>query len=477
LKKITAALLAALMFISCLTVSAAAQTYTDVSSGSWYYDAVSYVTGKGLFNGTSATAFSPQSTMTRGMFVTVLGRYANVKIPGGGTGTITKTSVNMRSEPNTGSAVVAVLDIDTTVTILSFADGWYRVSCGSNKGYVRGDLMTENETGAYYGPYVQWACSSGVETGATASNFMPDKDITREEICAMLYNYAKNARLDITPVTTQSVFADDSLINPSYKTAVCAMQQLGVVKGRGANEFAPGANATRAEVAVMLNRFIENAGYNYSMPVPEGTAVNTGYFDDACFIGHSLIVGMETYSGLSNPDYYAVNGISAQRMLTYDGFELDSTHTNESGDTMPDTGTLSDVLNESSYGKIYIMLGTNELGPEPSHLASYYSSMCSIVDTVKKTQPGAKIYLISIPPVSVSTSEESAYFNLENILSFNGKLAQVALEKQVYYLNIFSLLADDEGYLPDNSCMSDGIHFLSEQYYCILGYLKTHAVG
>lgn len=482
-KLISVFIISALVLYSAGSFAGASYTsFSDVQSGTWYTDAVGYATEKGLFNGTTATTFSPQSTMTRGMFVSVLGRYANVASAVTGLGTITKSDVNMRKEPTTESGVVTVLDINTGVTILGYSNNWYQIRCGAYTGYVRDDLMTAGSSftdvayGTYYCPYIQWACSNGITTGTSSNTFSPDVDITREEICSMLYNYALKARLDITPTTTQTVFADNDVISSSYSAAVYAMQQLGVVNGRGGNLFAPTSNATRAEVAVMLMRFIENAGYNYSMPVPEGPTASSSYFNDACFIGHSLVVGMKTYSGLSNPDYMAVNGISAQRLLTYGGFELSTTHTGEDGSPVPDTGTIRDVLLEKSYGKVYIMLGTNELGPETSHLNSYYNSMSSLVDIVRQTQPNAQIYLISIPPVSKTISESSVCFNRENVLSFNTKLFQVALEKKVYYLDIFNLFADAEGYMPDTSCMSDGIHLLSPQYGSLLDYLNTHAI-
>ena len=66
----------------------------------------------------------------------------------------------------------------------------------------------------------------------------------------------------------------------------------------------------RAKVYVAPG-FSINAGVQFGVPVPESAAVNDSYFDDACFIGHSLVVGMSDYFRLPNADFYAVNGISA----------------------------------------------------------------------------------------------------------------------------------------------------------------------
>ena len=472
---LTLALLSTLGAVS----ASSAGSFADVDPNAWYYEAVDFVVQEGLFNGTTDTAFSPQETMTRGMFVTVLGRYANVNTTGSGTGVITKTNVNVRSGPSTDTDVVAMLDSGATVEICGYEDGWYLVRFSGVTGYVRGDLMRASGCGfsdvadtKYYSPYVQWACLNGIAAGTSDTTFSPDTAITREEICSMLYNYADYARLDISPELEQTTFADDAEISDQYREAVYAMQQLGVVTGRGDGMFAPKDNATRAEVAMFLKRFVENAKYLYGTPVPESSPVTDNYFDDACFIGHSIVVGMSTYFQLPATDFYAVNGISASRLLSYDSFPLAET----ASDGSELTGTLWDVLTESQYGKIYIMLGTNELGPEPEHRQDYYDSMLQLVELVQELQPDAVVYLINTPPVSREISEDSDYFNRENVMAFNDLLAQVAAEREVYYLDIFTLLADAEGYLPADSCLSDGIHILAPQYSQIKTYLKSHTM-
>jgi uncharacterized protein YraI len=480
LKKLISLILA-LTLISSLSAgfAASAGDFSDVDQGAWYYDAVDFVVQEGLFNGTTRTTFSPQDSMTRGMFVTVLGRYANINAAGSGIGVITKTNVNVRSGPSTSSSVVAMLDVNAVVDILGYDSGWFLVRFGDVSGYVRGDLMTAyNSTfvdvsyAKYYSTYVQWAYLNNIAYSTSATTFSPDADITREEICSMLYNYAAYAHLDISPELARTSFADDSEIGDQYRDAVYAMQQLGVVNGRGDGLFAPKDSATRAEVSMFLKRFVENAKYQYGTPVPESTSVSDNYFDDACFIGHSIVVGMSNYFQLPNADFLAVNGISASRMLTYDRFPLEQPA--PSGDDR--TGTLRDVLTEKSYGKIYIMLGTNELGPEADHRQAYYNSMLRLVSLVQELQPDAVIYLLSTLPVSKETSEDSAYFNRENILAYNELLTEVAAQRETFYLDVFTLLADAEGYLPTTSCLSDGIHILVPQYNQIKTYLKSHTM-
>jgi hypothetical protein len=80
MKKLIAALLSLILLASVLagSASAAAEKFTDVKPGKWYYTAVDYAVSEGLFSGTSSTTFSPEEPMTRGMFVTVLGNKAKV---------------------------------------------------------------------------------------------------------------------------------------------------------------------------------------------------------------------------------------------------------------------------------------------------------------------------------------------------------------------------------------------------------------
>ena len=111
-----------------LSPAAAAHNFSDVPPDAWYSGYVDYVTQRGIFNGTSSTSFSPASNMTRGMFVTALGRYAGVTVTESGlSGIITKDSVNMRAEPNIDSNIVAVFDKNMTVQIKGVTANWYHV--------------------------------------------------------------------------------------------------------------------------------------------------------------------------------------------------------------------------------------------------------------------------------------------------------------------------------------------------------------
>jgi hypothetical protein len=223
-----------------------APDFTDVKSGDWYYEEVSYTVGLGLFYGTSAKTFSPQATMTRAMFVTVLGRHAGTAGGEGGAGTVLASGVNMRNGPGTDTEVLCVLDKNTSLSVLGVSGDWYQVRFGSYTGYIRRDLMKAYSSefadvpyGCWYSPYVEWAYREGVAYATDAGLFSPGRDITREEICAMLYNYASLLNVQLPTSSGKSAFGDDAALSKTYRDAVYAMKSAGVVTGYEDGNFRP----------------------------------------------------------------------------------------------------------------------------------------------------------------------------------------------------------------------------------------------
>ena len=495
---------------SIFSMSAAYSGYRDVASDAWYADAVQFVSEKGLFQGSTDGLFSPDNIMTRAMFVTVLGRYADVPDDVTGYGQISKTDVNLRSAATTDSSVLSVLSVGTEVLVIDKAGDWYKVKYLNDTGYIRNDLITVSGSskfadvkyGQYYNAYIEWAQKSSLVSGTSSNTFSPDSGITREQICVVLYNYSKTSDIILSEKQNKANFSDDDKISSWAKEAVYALQQAGIVNGLSDGNFNPAASATRAEVAFLLMQFInsttqtppptnppeperpkypESPYYGYILEgnvVTEREPVNDSYFDDACFIGHSIVVGMETYFALPNADFYAVGGISASSMLNYSKFELSTTHEDEDGNIFNDTGTLEQALSEKAgeYGKVYIMLGTNELSVEAYQTGTYYDNMRELVNLVKGSQPNAKIYLIATIPVSKDKSTHNLSYTRNNILAFNKKLMELSTNENVYYLDAFGLFADDDGYLPASACLADGIHILRPQYEQFKDFLQKHTI-
>jgi hypothetical protein len=183
--------------------TAPAEKYTDIATH-WGKESIDYVIGRGLLSGTSETTFAPDTSMTRRMLVTALGRLANV---------------------------------DTKLyTTNSFTD-------------VKADST--------FRPYIEWARSKGVVQGIGNGQFAPDRAITREEIAVIFANFAKATGYALPVTREATAYADADRIGSTYKAVVTAMQQAGIMMGGNGNKFNPKASATRAEVATMLHRYIK----------------------------------------------------------------------------------------------------------------------------------------------------------------------------------------------------------------------------
>ena len=179
--------------------------FTDIA-GHWAKEDIEFVASRGLFSGTSATTFSPNTAMTRGMFVTALGRLANADVSG--------------------------------YTKSSFTD-------------VKGD--------AYYMGYIEWASKNNIVNGVGNGRFAPDQSITREQMAVIMQNYVKVIGFTLPKVHVENTFADSTKINTYAKEAVKQMQMAGVISGKNSNLFDPQGTATRAEVSAVLRRFVELA--------------------------------------------------------------------------------------------------------------------------------------------------------------------------------------------------------------------------
>ncbi len=243
--------------------------FTDVSKSAWYYEAVSFAYGRSLFNGVSSTSFAPDSTMNRGMFVTVLGRYGGVSSSlNSGIGVVNGTGVNIRSGPSTDTEVAGfVSNKYTAVQVLSQKGDWYEVKYGTVTGYIRNDLIkvynnnyTDLKSGQYYSPYAEWACLTGVASGTASGSFSAENDISREHMCLMLYNYTQAYGKTLPKVQGKVSFTDDSAISANAKTAVYALYEAGIINGMGDGSFSPQGNATRAQVAQIFMKLLKALG-------------------------------------------------------------------------------------------------------------------------------------------------------------------------------------------------------------------------
>lgn len=170
--------------------------FVDVTGEDWFYPAVEYVVEAGLFQGTAPDRFSPAGPMTRGMFVTVLGRAVQVEGEGAG--------------PS------------------PFED------------------VGED---AYYAPYVAWAAGAGVVNGTSPTTFSPEEQVTREQMAVMLYQYGQAYDLDVSFAEgALDSFPDGEQVSPYAREAMAWAVTHGVLQGSD-GVLDPQGAATRAQTA------------------------------------------------------------------------------------------------------------------------------------------------------------------------------------------------------------------------------------
>ena len=211
-RKILSLLLSCALIFSAIpaVLAADASAMTDIE-GHWAEESIGWVMEQELFNGVSETEFSPDGSMTRGMFVTVLGRYAGI-------------------DPE------------------DYQD-WYLPG-----------LYEDVPAATYYAPYINWATRFGIANGVEAGKFSPDTPVTREQMATLILRFAGVYSLEITQLTQEvvEVFTDEASVSEYARDAVESMWQTGLLNGMrqedGTYIFSPKTNATRAQCATIFRR-------------------------------------------------------------------------------------------------------------------------------------------------------------------------------------------------------------------------------
>mgnify|MGYP000111965118 FL=1 len=220
-----AACLAALILCLGLSVTASAAEadtgFSDVAADAWYAEAAVYCRDNGLMNGTTATTFSPNATMTRAQLCAVLYRMAG--------------SLEMTGR----------------------------------------DTFADTPDGAWYEDAVLWAVRNRIMSGYTADTFGPHDPVTREQLAAILWRYAGSPAAE-----AGEAYADEASIASWAVTAVDWARTCGFINGMSDGSFRPDGRATRAQVAAILMRY-DQARTEEPSPEPapqEGADVLVAYF-------------------------------------------------------------------------------------------------------------------------------------------------------------------------------------------------------
>ena len=189
-------------------------------------------------------------------------------------------------------------------------------------------------------------------------------------------------------------------------------------------------------------------------------AVDDSYFADACFIGDSRTQGLLLYAGPGNATNFTSKGLNISQVFNSKTVKLDNQEY-----------SVNDALGMRQFGKVYIMLGVNELGwTYPQVFVDQYGDL---IDRIKETSPDADIFVQSILPVTAARSAKGDHVNNDRIAEYNAMLKDLCREKGAAYLNVQEAVEDENGCLPADAT-TDGVHL--NKTYCLkwLDYLKTH---
>ena len=178
--------------------------FTDVSEKDWFYNDAMFVYKNGLMLGTSKTLFSPHGTVTRGMMATILWRMEGSLAPKGE------------------------------------------------------NSFTDVEAGRWYADAITWTAENGIFAGYSKDKFGPDDPITREQLTAIFYRYADYKGYKLTVTGNLDKFEDADKITDYANTVMQWAVGNGLIKGKAETLLDPQGTATRAEIAAMLHRFVEN---------------------------------------------------------------------------------------------------------------------------------------------------------------------------------------------------------------------------
>lgn len=259
MKKFVSLILSLAICLALVPSAFAAETrdtpakFTDVPADAWYWDELDYALANGYISGTSDTTFSPSANVTRGQFVTILGRMLGVD--------------------KSGSGVTQFKDVDPN---------------------------------SYYAPYVKWAADLGYVNGYSSVEFGPNNPITVEQMGCILANYVHRAAIVLQerdgydkipfPSTFSSVeelmdsfykeaiyteYADSNSISTYAKISMGTMWKYDLIPVDAFGNINPQKYATRVDATVSLVRLARNAG-----------------FADVQTVKDQLLTGKVTYASL-----------------------------------------------------------------------------------------------------------------------------------------------------------------------------------
>ena len=200
---------------------------------------------------------------------------------------------------------------------------------------------------------------------------------------------------------------------------------------------------------------------NQEPQVYEFTTATEEYFADACFIGDSRTVGISQYAGIENATFLCKTSLSI-----YDYNKPKITYNDEKM-------SIHDILTETQFAKIYLMVGINECGTGTPE--SFFERYQEVVNDIRKLQPEALIFIQGNLLVTQEKSDESDTITNENIAARNKLIATLANQKDIFYIDINESSLCKEGALVSDYTW-DQVHIKAQYYPIWKEFLLRHAI-
>lgn len=178
------------------------------------------------------------------------------------------------------------------------------------------------------------------------------------------------------------------------------------------------------------------------------------YFNDALFIGDSRTVGLRDYGSLDNAGYFCDVGLATYNLYDepHDGYYLD------------------EVLDNGTFGKVYVMLGINELGNDFEYTMNLYRAL---IEKIRIRQPNAMVYIMG--NLHVASYAEHDEVTNENINELNRLMSELADNTRIIYIDSNEIYDDENGAMRED-VTGDGLHTFADQYDKWCEWLCRHTV-
>ena len=253
-------------------------------------------------------------------------------------------------------------------------------------------------------------------------------------------------------VATESAISDQASIGDAADTA-----DVGTVVEGADSSFDQVSGDSLSENSVSGNEAEKPVVYEF-------TEVDEDYFDDALFIGDSRTVGLSEYC---EPLDARATFYSKVSLTIFDVMKKEFIKT--------DDGKMGveQALSENQFGKIYIMLGLNEIGTGDSEY--FKNAYAEVIDRIRELQPDAIIYIQGIMHVTAHKSDKDKYFNNQRINERNAAISELADQQTIFYIDMNESVDDEDGNL-DSSLSFDDVHLRASSYERWYEFLLHNAI-